>query len=178
MLNELDVLRLVSQRLAAAKFQFMLTGSFALAYYATPRMTRDLDLVVELRSEDVERLTRAFLVDFFLDPADVRAAIAAERMFNLMHLQSGIKIDFIVRKQSEYRQLEFSRRVAIQLSGVDTFIVSREDLILSKLVWSAESKSEMQRRDIISLLHPALDRAYLMHWAESLGVLEALEHVL
>jgi hypothetical protein len=51
--------------------------------------------------------------------------------------------------------LEFSRRVAVQLSGVDMFIVSREDLILSKLVWAADSKSEMQRRDIISLLHPA-----------------------
>jgi hypothetical protein len=178
MLNELDVLRLVSHRLTVAKFQFMLTGSFALAYYATPRMTRDLDMVVALRSEDVGRLTRAFAVDFFLDPADVRAAIAAERMFNLMHLESGIKVDFIVRKQTEYRRLEFSRRVAVQLSGVETFIVSREDLILSKLVWSAESKSEMQRRDIVSLLHPGLDHVYLRRWAESLGVLTALEQVL
>ena len=48
MITELDVLKLVSERLTATQIQFMLTGSFALAFYATPRMTRDLDLVVRL----------------------------------------------------------------------------------------------------------------------------------
>lgn len=48
MIGELDVLRIVSERLAAAGIRYMLTGSYAMAFYATPRMTRDLDLVVEL----------------------------------------------------------------------------------------------------------------------------------
>lgn len=51
MLSELDVLKLVSERLSNNRFQFMLTGSFALAYYATPRMTRDLDVVVDLHAD-------------------------------------------------------------------------------------------------------------------------------
>lgn len=45
MSSELDVLRIVSERLEAAGLAFMLTGSLAMSYYATPRMTRDLDLV-------------------------------------------------------------------------------------------------------------------------------------
>jgi hypothetical protein len=178
MLNELDVLQLVSERLSRAQVQFMLTGSFALAYYATPRMTRDLDIVVDLRETDVDRLSRAFVTDFYLDPDDARAAVVAQRMFNLMHLQTGIKVDFIVRKRTEYRELEFLRRRAVRFSGVETFIVSREDLILSKLVWAAETNSEMQRRDITSLVHASLDTAYLRQWAASLGVAAALEQVL
>jgi hypothetical protein len=178
MLNELDVLRLVSERLSAGNFQYMLTGSFALAYYATPRMTRDLDMVVQLRELDVEPLSRAFGPDFYFDFADALAAVASKRMFNLMHLQSGIKVDFIVRKETEYRELEFTRRRAVNFGGVDTFIVSREDLLLSKLVWSIESNSEMQRRDIAALVHDSLDRVYLRRWAESLGVAAALEQIL
>jgi hypothetical protein len=178
MLTELDVLKLVSERLSAGQFQFMLTGSFALAYYATPRMTRDLDIVVELRENDVERFAGAFHADFYLDPDDARKAVAAQRMFNLMHLQSGIKVDFIVRKSTEYREVEFLRRRAVSFSGVQTYIVSREDLILSKLVWAAESNSEMQRRDLQALIHASLEKAYLRRWAASLGVGAALEQLL
>src|SRR5271154_6278795 len=120
MLSELDVLKLVSERLSNNRFQFMLTGSFALAYYATPRMTRDLDIVVDLREKDVERFTGAFLADFYRDPGAAREAVAAQRMFNLMHLQTGIKVDFIVRKGTEYREVEFSRRRAVSFSGGET----------------------------------------------------------
>ena len=45
---ELEVLKIVSERLEAAHIPYMLTGSFAMAYYGQPRMTRDLDLVVAL----------------------------------------------------------------------------------------------------------------------------------
>lgn len=74
MLNELDVLQLVSERLSRAQVQFMLTGSFALAYYATPRMTRDLDIVVDLRESDIDRLSRDIqsLVHATLDKAYLR----------------------------------------------------------------------------------------------------------
>ena len=43
MTEELDVLRIISERLRAADVPFMLKGSFALGYYGKPRMTRDLD---------------------------------------------------------------------------------------------------------------------------------------
>lgn len=46
---ELEVLKIVSEKLEAAHVPFMLTGSFAMAYYGQPRMTRDIDLVVYLK---------------------------------------------------------------------------------------------------------------------------------
>jgi len=53
----------------------MLTGSYAMAYYATPRMTRDLDLVVALQAADVPRLSKAFAADFYLDADAAREAV-------------------------------------------------------------------------------------------------------
>ncbi len=46
----------------------------------------------------------AFAADFYIDADTARAAVLAERMFNLMHLESGVKVDFIVRKSTEFRQ--------------------------------------------------------------------------
>lgn len=166
---ELDVLGLVSGKLAACDVPFMLTGSFAMAYYAAPRMTRDLDIVVALQVGDVERLVATFSDGFYIDADAATAAIASQRLFNLMHYGSGIKVDLIVRKSSPYRVVEFERRHKVELAGVETWIVSREDLILSKLVWARESGSELQLRDVRQLL-PGADTGYLNRWAPELGV--------
>ena len=62
--TELDILRDVSQRLAGADMAFMLTGSVAMNYYAQPRMTRDIDLVVALTTADAEMVVRLFEADY------------------------------------------------------------------------------------------------------------------
>src|SRR5260221_14218118 len=98
MTTELEVLGLVSDRLSAAGLPVMITGSFALAYYATPRMTRDLDIVVALNERNVDTLVVAFASDFYIDADSARAAIESKPMSNLKHLESGVKVDFIVRK--------------------------------------------------------------------------------
>lgn len=178
MTGELDVLSLVSERLTTARIPFMLTGSYALAYYTTPRMTRDLDLVVALGHEDVDAIVQAFSADFYVDADDARSAVRSQRLFNLMHLESGIKVDLIVRKSSEYRQVEFARRRRVEFGGIDTWIVTREDLILSKLVWARDSGSELQRRDVRALLSENVEAGYLEHWAKRLGVADQLHEEL
>lgn len=170
MIGDLDVLRIVSERLDAARIPYMLTGSYALAFYTTPRMTRDLDLVVSLDKDDTDAVVKIFEADFYVDADDVRTAVLSQRQFNLMHLKSGIKVDLIIRKSQEYRQVEFARRREATLAGVKTWIVTREDLILSKLVWSKDSGSELQRRDVRSLMDDSVDRAYVEQWAKRLGV--------
>ena len=174
MFEELEVLRIISERLESVHIPFMLTGSFAMAYYGKPRMTRDLDLVVSLAEEGINGIVSVLSPDFYVDADDIRAAVLAQRLFNLMHHATGIKLDLIIRKSAEYRLVEFARRRPVELSGVKTWIVSREDLILSKLVWARESASEMQFRDVKSLLDASMESNYLEHWAERLGVLQSL----
>ena len=170
MAGELDVLRMVGERLDRTGIPYMLTGSFAMAYYATPRMTRDLDLVVALQGTDVANVVSAFSSDFYVDALAVREAVRTAGLFNLMHLESGIKVDLIVRKPAEFRQVEFARRTRVAFAGAETWIASREDLILSKLVWARETDSELQRRDVRALLDGPLDLGYLEKWAGVLGV--------
>jgi hypothetical protein len=99
-------------------------------------------------------------------------------MFNLMHYESGIKVDLIVRKSDEYRQLEFARRQPVSVAGVQTWIATREDLILSKLVWAKDSGSELQMRDVRALLESPFDAEYIRQWGRWLGVADLLDRVL
>jgi predicted nucleotidyltransferase len=124
---------------------------------------------------DVDRLQSALGEAFYFDRDAAIAAVSTERLFNLMHMTSAIKIDLIVRKAASYRRIEFERRQQVNLGGMRVWIVSREDLILSKLDWSRESGSELQQRDVRDLLQGVVDWEYLNRWAEHLGVLSALQ---
>jgi len=173
-MTELEVLAVVAARLGSLGIPYMLTGSFAMAFYAKPRMTRDIDLVLAVGLPDVESLTASLSVDFHIDPDAARTAIAQERMFNLMHYETGLKVDLIVRKSSPYRQVEFDHRRQVRIGNTDVWIVSREDLILSKLDWIRITPSELQRSDVRQLLEEKVDLEYLRLWAPALGV----EHLL
>ena len=176
--TELDVLRDVSQRLGSAGIAFMLTGSVAMNYYAQPRMTRDIDLVVSLAGVETETFVRLFAADYYLDSRAVADAIVRRSMFNLIHSETIIKVDCMVLKGDPYRQEEFARRRQIDLVDFQTWIVTREDLILSKLYWAKSSKSELQLRDVRNLLGSDVDADYLRSRAEVLGVNELLSEVL
>ena len=172
MSEELEVLKTVARRLEDLGIPYMVTGSMALNYYAVPRMTRDIDVVVELSPGDVDRLCAAFQGDFYVDREAVRRAIDERDLFNLIHGASVVKVDFVVRKESEYRRVEFSRRRRIRVDDQELSAVAPEDLIISKLDWARQTRSEVQFADIRNLLAcvPGLDEAYLAHWTGRLGL--------
>lgn len=156
----------------------MLTGSVAMNQYAQPRMTRDIDLVVMLQEDDAATIVNLFEADYYVPVATVFRAIARRSMFNLIHNESVFKVDFIVLKDDSYRQEEFARRRQITIEDFQTWIVSREDLILSKLFWAKDSKSELQLRDVKNLLTPDCEMAYLISRAGRLGVAALLNEVM
>lgn len=170
--EELAVLGIVTQRLNEAGVSYMITGSMAANFYTVPRMTRDLDIVVELAAVDVERVVGLFRDDFYIDRDMVAEAVAARSMFNLIHSDSVIKVDMIVRKDTPYRREEFLRRRPVTVEGRKIFLASPEDLILSKLEWAKDSRSEVQLADVRNLLISVqdLDRAYLERWASQLSI--------
>ena len=176
--TELDVLRDVSMRLESAGIAFMLTGSVAMNYYAQPRMTRDIDLVIALDGVKAKTIVHLFAENYYLDSQAISRAIEQRSIFNLIHNETIIKVDCIVLKSDAYRQEEFTRRQQIMLGDFQTWIVSLEDLILSKLHWAKESKSEMQLRDVRNLLVPGCDTVYLHSRAPKLGVEELLKEAL
>ena len=178
-IDELGVLKLVTARLDAAGIAYMLTGSIAAGYYSEPRMTRDIDIVVELGTDDADRLVTLFGSDFMAEPETVANAIRRRGMFNMIHVAAAVKVDMIVRKETPYRREEFRRRRQATIDGQPMWLVSPEDLILSKLEWSKDSQSELQRRDVRGLLRdaPDLDQIYLDEWGTRLGIRHLLDEV-
>jgi hypothetical protein len=79
-------------------------------------------------------------------------------------------VDCIIRKHSPYRLAEFERRQRITIEDFSTWIVSKEDLIVSKLLWAKDSRSEVQLRDVKNLASTGYDVTYLEHWTGSLGL--------
>jgi hypothetical protein len=89
-----------------------------------------------------------------------------------------IKVDFIVRKQDEYRRVEFERRQKVSILDFTTYIVSKEDLIISKLLWAKDSHSELQLNDVKNLLATGYDTSYLERWTRELGLNNLLQQCL
>lgn len=170
MQNELDIVRDVSARLERTSIAYMLTGSMAMNYYAQPRMTRDIDIVVALKPGAATTIFREFSPDYYVPQDAVSSAIENRGMFNLIHQESIIKVDCIVQKNTPYRREEFDRRARIEIEDFSTWIVSKEDLIISKLDWARDSRSELQLGDVKNLLSTGYDQEYVAHWTEILGL--------
>jgi Nucleotidyltransferase of unknown function (DUF6036) len=177
--DELSTLKLVIARLDDAGIAYMVTGSVAVSLYAEPRMTRDVDLVVELEPADSARVIGMFDNDFTCDADRIRDAITRRSMFNLIHTGAVVKIDVIVRKDNPYRKEEFRRRRLATIDGVEMWVVSAEDLVLSKLDWARDSRSEVQFRDVRNVIaaQRSLDWPYVEGWAARIGVLDLLNEV-
>lgn len=177
--EQLEFMKLVASRLESARIPYMLTGSVAMAVYAIPRMTRDVDLVVDCTPGDAHRIYELFVVDCYVDEGRVREAIAMRTMFNVIHNELLAKADFIIRKDEPYRETEFGRRRRLEIDGMTVWVVSPEDLLLSKLLWGKESGSELQRRDTRAVILSVgdLDWPYVEKWALDLGVTDVLDGV-
>jgi hypothetical protein len=159
MTDQLQVLTHVTAALDTAGVPYMVTDSVAAGYYGQPRMTRDV------RRIPAESRDRA-------------RALAHESMFNAIHQDALVKVDFVIRKSTLFRMEEFRRRRRMEIDGHPMWLVAAEDLVLSKLVWRQRSESEVQMRDvraIIAVQGDRLDWPYVEHWAAVLGVADALE---
>lgn len=178
MLTELDILKDVTRKFDQLNIQYMLTGSLAMSYYSQPRMTRDIDLVVNILHDSVKKMEALFTADYYISIDSVINAIEKEFIFNLIHTKSSIKVDCIVRKKEEYRITEFERRQKIRLADFDIYIVSKEDLIISKLIWFKESNSELQKKDIKNLLNSGYDNNYLQNWIRRLNLINQFQDLI
>ncbi len=180
MSEQIDFIKEIAARLDSADIAYMLTGSLAMTFYATPRMTRDIDLIIEIRENASDKLVALFSGDCYIDAGSVARAISTNGMFNIISNKLILKADFIIKKTDEYRQLEFSRRREVEIDGTRIFIVAPEDLIIAKLIWGKDSESEMQLRDVNNLLCSTvnLDHDYLKLWAERMGVTNYLKRAI
>lgn len=172
------ILKDCTERFERLNIKYMLTGSMAMLHYAVGRMTRDIDIVIEVSNSDAKAIIEEFEPDYYVPHVRVRDAIDRKFMFNLLHQETVVKIDCVVGKDTKFQKTAFANRKKIQFGDFDIWTISKEDLILSKLHWAKDTKSEMQMRDVANMLRTEYDKNYVRTWAKKLGVEDLLEECL
>jgi hypothetical protein len=163
------------QVLTDAGIEYMLTGSMASSLQGEPRSTHDIDLVVDLESAQALELTKAFpMPEFYLSESAIAEAVRQRRMFNLLEISTGEKVDFWLLTDEPFDRSSFERRQWDDVDGLPIQVSSPEDTILGKLRWSQLSGgSERQFNDalhVYEVQHGGLDLDYLNSWADRLNV--------
>lgn len=170
-----DVLGDFTKRLDKIGIEYMLVGSMALVHYAKPRTTVDIDIVVKILPENIDKFIAEFENNYYIPIGRAKQAVRQKGMFNILNNQTILKIDCVVLKENEFEINAFSRRQKVDYSGdFDVWIISKEDLILSKLNWAKNTKSERQMLDVASIIRHDFDKEYVEKWAKQLGVEDLL----
>lgn len=178
-----ELLRYTIDALEALGISYLIGGSLASSTYGEPRLTNDIDMLVDLRPEHVPGLLVRFDPnEFYLDKEAVDQAITDNGQFNIIHPSSGYKIDLFVGGRDPFTVSELKRRRRLEApDGAHAFFASPEDIILKKMEYFKMGESERQFRDIVGILRVQgnqLDRNYIRHWASELGLTDVWEAIL
>jgi hypothetical protein len=176
----------VAEILEKLGIKYCITGGYAVSIWGKPRGTFDIDVIIRLEAEDIAPLAknlRSLSRAGYIEESAAREAVTRGGEFNFVHPESGIKIDFwVINEGDRIGMNELQRRqVSRTLGGKKIYLISPEDLILSKLRWHSESQSTRHLEDIESIFKfsgDKLDMDYLKHWAEKQGTLELLKNAL
>jgi len=181
--EQIAVTMIVTGALDALGVPYAIGGSFASALHGVMRATMDADLVADLRLEHAEPLAQALGDVFYADVEMIRDAIHHHSSFNVIHLETMFKVDVFVAKPRAFDRSQLERRQLHLLSEDPehrVFVISAEDIILSKLEWYCigGEVSDRQWRDVLGVLKvqgDRLDRDYIHRMAAELDVTDLVE---
>ncbi len=173
----LAVFQQVIASLESAQIEYMLVGSIAAMMYGEPRLTRDMDLVIEIAPNAKDTISVLFPApEYYAPPPEVvRQEVLNRGQFNILHIPSGLKVDLMIRKNSSHAQTEFARRQRLALtSDFEVCVAMPEDVILKKLEFFRQGLSQKHLMDIKGiLLATAVDHDYIERWVAVLGLNES-----
>ncbi|MBI3611343.1 MAG: hypothetical protein HY204_11680 [Nitrospirae bacterium] len=178
-----ELLRAVVKVLERLRIPYLVTGSIASMAYGEPRLTNDIDIVAEIRSERISDLLAAFPApEYYLSEEMIREAVRRFGQFNIIHPASGLKVDIIIRRDTPFDQSRFSRKKRLRpAKDYQADFAAPEDVIIKKMEFYKAGGSEKHLRDITGILRISgdeVDRDYIASWAERLGVMEIWDAIL
>lgn len=182
MADPIPVTRKVITALEQLGIPYYIGGSLASGVHGTYRATADADIVADVHDDQVDSLAAMLADQFYADPAMMRDAIQHRARFNLLHFDTGFKVDVFITKGRPFDRSQFERRITAPLTpdGEDNvYLADVEGTILAKLEWYRRGNevSERQWNDILGMLKVRahdVDRDYLRHWAARLGLSDLL----
>jgi sugar/nucleoside kinase (ribokinase family) len=161
---------------------YFIGGSVASSAYGIARATVDVDLIAKIETKHVDNLVKALEKNYYIDAGMITNAIQEKSSFNLIHLETMIKIDIFILRDQPYDLKAFDRRQTDTLdeeSARKFYLSSPEDVILSKLQWYhlGGRLSQQQWKDVLGVLKvqgDRLDLKYLKYWASKLNLSDLL----
>lgn len=166
----------VVEALNALQVPYLLAGSFASNYYGIPRSTKDADFVLHhaggVGTEFAARLGSGFELDQQLSFETVTGTY---RQY-LRHNKTSFKIELFQLSADEYDQTRFARRQERVLYGRKVWLLSAEDVIVSKLRW-ARRKDEEDVKDVLFVQRDKLDWQYIESWCQRHGTITSLRKI-
>ena len=181
MTSQEDFLGRLIKKLDEQNIPYMLSGSVSSSLHGQPRATNDADIVIAPAEEQLIAFLKSLGDDYYVNPDAARDAFKSNSVFNVIDIPNSWKADLIIRKNRPFSREEFQRRQKANIMGLDAWVVSPEDVILSKLEWAKNSKSSQQLQDalgVAAVQYDHLDRDYLYKWAKELQVESSLEELL
>jgi hypothetical protein len=170
----LDVLKELIGLFEKKNIEYFLVGSLASMYYGRPRFTNDIDLVVEIKSDQIQDFFLLFQQEsYYCPPIEIlHDEVIRRGSFNLIHHSSGIKIDIVLRKNTEFSASEFKRKKQIEIiPHFKVHIATPEDVIIKKLDYYREGGSEKHLTDVREILAGTqVDKTYIEFWVQKLGL--------
>jgi len=175
------------ETLARLEIPHLVTGSAVGTLHGTELLTVGIDLVADLRVDQIEGFAAELKADFYADPEMIKEALAQDRSFNIIHYASSFKFDIFPLQKDEYSQTQFGRRQFAETRSlgdpIECAVATAEGTILNKLRWyrAGGETSERQWNDLRGIMQVSgarLDLAYLNKWAPRLGVADLLERLL
>lgn len=154
--------------------EYYVTGGIAAVTYGEPRLTQDVDIVLNLTPQDIDLLVAALESAGFYVPGVEEVKSGRMRTLGITHQETIARADLVLAHSERFDALKFERRRLIEIPQRGAiYLASAEDLILNKLRWRRQSQSEKQWRDVLGILKTQgekLDFGYLATWAEQLQV--------
>jgi hypothetical protein len=159
---------------------YMLTGGLAVTVWGRARSTLDIDIVLDIKKDDVKKLAAAFQkANFYVDEETVEAALAQRLSFNAIDRETNTTIDCYLVGNDEYEAKRFQRKIVQNIVGVKVNVISPEDLILIKLKRHKDGGSTRHLEDAESILKISkVDLEYIREWARKQEMAEILENLL
>lgn len=176
----------VTQVLDELGVPYCICGSGASIIHGVVRATIDCDLVADLKLEHIDLLTAKLNHDFYIEPDNIRQAIAHNRSFNLIHQKTMFKVDIFIPQVRPFEKSQLARRESKIIAhdpDCTAWIASAEDTVLAKLDWYrlGNEVSERQWRDVLGVLKTkagALNIGYMQEMAATMQISDLLERAL
>ncbi|MDT5122109.1 MAG: hypothetical protein QOC96_1591 [Acidobacteriota bacterium] len=165
---------------------YVVVGSFASSLRGVYRTTNDIDIVADIKLEQVNAFVAALQNDYYIDEQAARRAVTSHRSFNVIHFDSVFKVDIFIPPSDDFSQQQLLCRQPEQIApdiAQTLYVATAEDTILAKLKWyrSGGEISNTQWTDVLGIIGTQgkdLDVNYLRKWADELNVRDLLEKVL